>query len=74
MAQRGDRVILRGERILILKDLKGSVLAAEHQGHLDREAMVRQLRRSLCWPDFEQDVKQYLECCLGCLATLVMTE
>ena len=53
MAQRGDRVILRGERILILKDLKGSVLAAEHQGQLDREAKVRKLRRSVWWPGFE---------------------
>ena len=42
-----DGVILRGERILIPVDLRGSVLAAGHQGHLGREVIVKQVWRSI---------------------------
>ena len=56
--------------MIVLEELRASVLAAGHEGHLGREVMVRQLRKLVWWLGMEQEVKQFVESCLGCLAAI----
>ena len=58
--------------MLILEELGENVLATGHKGHPGREAMVRQLRKSVWRPGIKQEVKQSVESCFGCLAAVGM--
>ena len=50
-----DGVILRGERILILEELRGSVLAAGHDGHLGLEEGETQVEEIICVDTREEE-------------------
>ena len=59
-----------GKRILIPVELRVCVLAAGNEGHIGRETMVIQQRWSVWWPMTEQNLKQYVDSCLGCMAAM----
>ena len=48
--------------------LQATILAAAHEGHLGREAMLRQIRENVWWSGMSKDIKEYIETCLGCAA------
>ena len=54
----------------IPEELRVSVLAAGNDSHPGGEEMVRQLRKSVWWAGREQEMKQFVESCLGCLAAV----
>ena len=54
-----EKVIMRGDRILIPKALRADVLQAAHMGHPGKESMTRQLRRSCWWPKYSADIKDF---------------
>ena len=60
-------LVLRGEKILIPKELRPDVLSAAHEGHPGIVGMLRQLRQSVWWPGMTCDVNDYVETCTtGC--------
>ena len=48
--------------------LQANIMAAAHEGHLGREAMLRQMRETVWWPGMSRGIKEYGETCLGCVA------
>ena len=54
-----DGLVLRGEKIVIPKELRPGVLSAAHEGHPGIVGMLRQLRQSVWWPGMTKDAHIY---------------
>ena len=65
-----DGLVLRGERLVIPKDLQAEVLDAAHQGHPGRDSMLQQLRVSVWWPGLAGDVRNYVDSCVACVSAV----
>ena len=65
-----DGIVMRGDRIVIPRDLRPDVLEAAHLGHPGKESMIRQLRLSTWWPNHTADAKQFEESCLPCVSAV----
>ena len=60
-------LVVRGQKILIPKELRADVLSAAHEGHPGIVGMLRQLRLSVWWPGMTKDATEYVETCnTGC--------
>ena len=66
----GKNVIMRGNRLLIPKKLRPSILRAGHAGHPGTDSMLRMLRSSVWWPGITKDVKEFVETCRACSAAV----
>ena len=64
-----EEIIMRGERIIVPKKLRGDVIKAAHVGHPGKDRMLKQLRASTWWPGMTKDVKEYEMSCIGCSAS-----
>ena len=65
-----DGLVLRGERLVIPKDLQAEVLDAAHQGHPGRDSMLQQLRVSVWWPGLAKDMRNYVDSCVACVSAV----
>lgn len=59
-------VLLRGDRIVIPKSLRNSVLTAAHDGHPGITMMKNHLRSNVWWPKLDSDVETLVKNCRGC--------
>jgi transposase InsO family protein len=68
-----DGLVVRGERLLIPAKLRADVLEAAHEGHPGTQSMVRQLRQDTWWPGQSRDVRDFVDSCLACTASVGRT-
>ena len=64
-----DKIVMRGDRIIIPQKLRGDVIESAHMGHPGKIRMLQQLRGSTWWPGMTADVKKYEDSCIGCKAS-----
>lgn len=61
-----NEVLLRQNKIVIPKQLRGTVMALAHTGHPGQEKMKRRLRAAVWWPGIDGDVKKSCKECFDC--------
>lgn len=61
-----DGIILKGERILIPKDMRKEMMEMIHSSHIGREGCLRRARESIFWPGITTDLKNYMSQCEVC--------
>ncbi|KAL0901956.1 hypothetical protein ABMA27_007099 [Loxostege sticticalis] len=61
-----DKILLRGSRIVIPKELRKDVLNAAHEGHPGIVAMKSRLRTKVWWPRIDKDAENIVKQCKGC--------
>lgn len=59
-------VLLKGERIIIPKTLKGDIKSRLHASHLGYDSLMRRARQTVYWPGMSQEIKQMAETCAVC--------
>ena len=60
------RLVLRGTKIVIPKQMRVRVLKLAHEGHPGIVVMKQRLREKVWWPGIAKDVENYCKCCHGC--------
>ena len=60
------RLVLRGTKIVIPKQMRVRVLKLTHEGHPGIVVMKQRLREKVWWPGIAKDVENYCKCCHGC--------
>ncbi|XP_055585288.1 uncharacterized protein K02A2.6-like [Uranotaenia lowii] len=61
-----QNVLLRGDRIVIPKDLRVLVLCTAHEGHPGIVMMKNHLRTNVWWPKMDAEVEKFVRNCRGC--------
>lgn len=61
-----ENVLLRGNRIVIPRNLRKQVLLAAHEGHPGVVAMKSRLRSKVWWSGIDKDVESMVKSCKGC--------
>ena len=61
-----DGLIFRGERLVIPKSLKNSILKDIHRGHSGMDACLRLAREYVYWPGMSNDIKEVVRLCEVC--------
>ena len=62
-----DKVLLRGDRLVIPTKLRADILALAHEGHPGRVSMLQQLREDMWWPGMTRDLEEFVSTCsVGC--------
>ncbi|XP_061713508.1 uncharacterized protein K02A2.6-like [Cydia pomonella] len=59
-------IALRGNKLIIPKELRDRVLEAAHQGHPGIVAMKTRLRTKVWWPKIDRDAENRVKACKGC--------
>ena len=60
------KLVLRGTRIVIPKQLRCQVLELAHEGHPGIVAMKQHLRTKVWWPGIDKEVERACKTCHGC--------
>ena len=63
------RLVLRGTRIVIPKQLRPRVLLLAHEGHLGIVGTKQDLRTKVWWPGIDKDAERHCRRCHGCQIT-----
>ena len=63
-----DGIILKGERIVIPKDARPSLLRNLHEGHIGIEKSIQRARSAIFWPGITNDIKEIISTCPTCIA------
>ena len=61
-----DGVILKGERVVILKSLRDITKKRLHSAHLGYDSMMRRYRDTVFWPAMSTEIRQVAENCEAC--------
>ena len=61
-----DGLVFRGERLVIPKAMKTSILNELHTGHSGIEGSLRRAREMVYWPGMNNDVREYTQKCETC--------
>ena len=64
-----SKLVLRGDRIVILQSLRKVVLELGHEGHQGVVKMKSRLRTKVWWPKMDGDVERKCRSCHGCQVT-----
>ena len=62
-----DNVILKGERIVIPKSARPSLLKNLHEGHIGIEKSIQRARSAIFWPGITNDIKELISTCPICV-------
>jgi len=54
------KVLMRGQKLVLPKELIPDVLETTHEGHPGKKSMVRQLRQLYWWPSMIGDIWEYV--------------
>ena len=65
-----DGLVMRGERLVVPKELRPIVVMLAHEGHLGQDKTLGLLRETTWFPGMGQMVTQLVESCLPCLAAV----
>ena len=60
------KLVLRGTRIILPKELRSRVLELAHEGHPGIVAMKQRLRSKVWWPGIDKDAERICKTCHGC--------
>ena len=60
------KLVFRGTRIVVLKELRSHVLELAHEGHAGIVAMEQLLRSKVWWPRLDKDAERVCKTCHGC--------
>ena len=60
------KLVLRGTRIVVPKQLRTQVLTLAHEGHPGIVAMKQRLRTKVWWPGIDKEVSSACKTCHGC--------
>ena len=60
------KLILRGTRMVIPRNMRAQVLTLAHEGHPGIVSMKQRLRTKVWWPGITNDVEKYCKTCHGC--------
>ena len=60
------KLVLRGTRIVIPKQLRCQVLELAHEGHRGIVVMKQRLRTKVRWPGIDKEVERACKTCHGC--------
>lgn len=60
-------LIIRGDRLVIPRSLRQRMLEIAHEGHPGRTVMTRRLRYVCWWPKMDDNIKDFVRKCSGCL-------
>ncbi|KAL7301787.1 hypothetical protein TKK_0005775 [Trichogramma kaykai] len=60
-------LLLRGNRIVIPKLLRQTILELAHEGHPGETVMKRRLRSKVWWPTVDKEVTKFVKSCRDCL-------
>ena len=63
------QLVLRGNRIVVPKDLRDKMLELGHEGHLGIVGTKKNLRAKVWWPGIDSDVEKFVKHCHGCQLT-----
>ena len=63
-----DNIILKGERIVIPKHARSSLLKNLHEGHIGIEKSIQRARSAIFWPGITNDIKELISACPTCIA------
>ncbi|XP_062557313.1 uncharacterized protein K02A2.6-like [Armigeres subalbatus] len=63
-----EKILVRGERIVLPATLRRRALEIEHRGHPGVVSMRRRLRERVWWPCMDNDVGNMVQECAGCAA------
>jgi hypothetical protein len=66
-------LILRGEKIVVPKQLQNDVIGLAHECHLGTDKTVGLIRETCWFPRMTQMVVDYVQTCRGCLAAISST-
>lgn len=61
-----DGIILKGEAILIPKELRNNMKKRLHSAHLGYDSMMRRARGVIFWPGMAKDIRQLADICETC--------
>ena len=61
-----DGLVLRGERLVVPRALRGKMKQKCHAGHLGINSTLRRARDVLYWPGMSQQIREYVETCGVC--------
>ena len=69
-----DGVVMRGEQVVIPKELQPMVVHLAHEGHLGQDKMLGLLRETCWFPGMGDLVHKFLRTCRPCLAAVASTQ
>lgn len=58
--------LLRGDKVVPLKDLMDRILSILHEGHLGIVKSKRRMKQSYWWPVVDNSVERYVRACQHC--------
>lgn len=61
-----DKILLRGNRIVIPEKLRSRILDLAHEGHPGITKMKQRLRTKVWWPKIDAHAEAYVKQCHGC--------
>ena len=61
-----DGLIFRGERLVIPKEFRKSILSELHVGHTGMDGSLRRAREIVYWPGMTNDVREHTQKCETC--------
>ncbi|XP_038106874.1 uncharacterized protein K02A2.6-like [Culex quinquefasciatus] len=61
-----NEIVVRGERLVIPKNLRKKVLEIAHIGHPGIERTKQRLRAKVWWPNLDKDAETLVRSCLDC--------
>ena len=64
-----DGMVVRGEQLVIPRDLQAMVVQLAHEGHMGHEKTLNTLRQDCWFPGMSEMVRKYVESCLPCQAS-----
>jgi len=64
-----DKLLFRGERVLVPSKERMSVIKAAHKGHRGTQATIRCAKEQVYWPTLIEDITYYIQKCRICQHT-----
>ena len=62
-----DNILLYSERVVIPKKLQNKILRDFHTGHSGINRMKSLMRSNVYWPKMDNDIRDTIEKCKGCV-------
>lgn len=62
-----NNILLRGSRIIISTKLRPRILIAAHENQPGVVAMKARLRKTVWWPNMDEEAENHIKKCTGCI-------
>ena len=61
-----DGILLKGDKLIVPKSLQAQAIALAHEGHMQADGTLRQLRETQWFRGMRAKVQEYVDTCRGC--------